>query len=387
MIFPSGRPSSDLAAGDEAAAAVLWWVGPGLHIGPVGLLNVPAGDPTAARVGTIRAVAFGPDGRSVYTAGAAGRIRVFSGPNLLHLTHTATMGVGNDPMTALAVAPKGALVAAGGNLFAGVPLFDPAANTASTAFTDPSDGDRPLTFLDEGAATWSVAFSPDGRHLASGSADGALRVWEIPGPALIGRHGDQQSSEVNPRTGDVVTVSYRAAELWNVTDPYRPTSLSAITDDLADDGDVTNSATFHPDGRLLAVATAKRVCLYDITDPRRPSMISTFAGPAGGVFTLRFSPDGRTLVLGGLGAPPASRFSVERRRPVPAGADHFDSRPRQQREHRDVQPRRPHVGDRQPGQLGAGPGRPPPGASETGRTIEPVRRHRQSNTGSTARPE
>ncbi|WP_256789958.1 WD40 repeat domain-containing protein [Frankia sp. AvcI1] len=300
-----------LAAGDDAASAVLWWVGPGLRIGPVGLLNAPAGDPTSPRVGAIRAVAFGPDGHSVYTAGAAGRIRVFSGPNLLHLTHTATLGVGNDPMTTLAVAPRGGLVAAGGNLFDGVPLYDPAATTSSTAFTDTSDGERPLTFLDEGAVTWTVAFSPDGRHLASGSADGALRVWEIPGPALIGRHGEQQSSEVNPRTGDVVTVSYRAAELWNIADPYHPASLSAITDDLADDGDVTNGAAFRPDGQLLAVGTAKRVCLYDITDPRRPSMISTFAGPVGGVFTLRFSPDGRTLVLGGLGAPPASSFSTE----------------------------------------------------------------------------
>ncbi|WP_235948095.1 WD40 repeat domain-containing protein [Candidatus Frankia alpina] len=294
-----------LAAGDEAASAVLWWVGPGLHIGPVGLLNVPAGDPTAARVGTIRAVAFGPDGRSIYTADGGGRIRVFSGPDLLHLTHTVTMGVGNDPMTALAVAPTGGLVAAGGNRLVGVPLYGPAANTSSTAFTDQADGQKALTFLNEGAVTWTVAFSPDGRHLASGSADGALRVWEIPGPALIGRHGDQQSSEVNPRTGDVVTVSYRAAELWNVDDPYRPTALAAITDAPADADDLITSAAFHPGGRLLAVGTAKRVCLYDITNPRRPTMVSAFTGPANGVFSLRFSPDGRTLVLGGQALPPA----------------------------------------------------------------------------------
>lgn len=299
-----------LAAGDEAASTVLWYVGPVLDIMPVDLLNVPDDDPTADRVGAIRAVAFGPDGRSVYTAGVAGRIRVFSGPDLLHLTHTATMGVGNGPMAALAVAPTGGLVAVGGNLFSGVPLFDPAAATQQSVLSDPSDGERALTFLNEGAVTWTVAFSPDGRHLASGSADGALRVWEIPGPALIGRHGDQKSAEVNPRTGDVVTVTDSAAELWNITDPYRPTSLSVITDALADEYDLTTSAAFHPDGRILAVGTAKRVCLYDITDPRQPSMITAFEGPAGGVFSLRFSPDGRTLVLGGLGSFPAPAFSV-----------------------------------------------------------------------------
>ncbi len=304
-------PDGDfIAAGDLGASTLLWYVGPLTRIGPVAVLNdtaaVQAGELLA---GDVRAVAFGSDGRSVYTAGASGRIKVFTGPSLLHLTLSATLGIGNDPMTTLAVAPDG-LVAAAGNLFEGPALYDPATTRQRSLLTDPTERARPVTLLDQGTVTWSVAFSPDGRHLATGAADGALRVWEIPGPALLTRHGDQLAGEVNPRTDQVVTMNYSVVELWNISNPYNPVHLSVVSDANADDNDFVAAAGLDPSGRTLAVGTSKRVRLYDVTDPTRPALLSTFSGPPGGTFSLRFSPDGRTLALGALDSPPAPAYTT-----------------------------------------------------------------------------
>ncbi|CAI7977292.1 WD_REPEATS_REGION domain-containing protein [Frankia sp. Hr75.2] len=286
-----------LIAGDEGGSALLWSVDDPSGPRPLKVL-VEDGGPSADGAGPIRSVTFGGDGHTVYTAGNGGYVRKFSGPDLPRLEYDGRAGSGDAPITGLAVDPVSGLVGVGGFRYVGVPIFDVDVDQYS------------LTFLDEGATVWDVAFSPDGRRLASVSVDGSLRIWEMPGPALIGRDGTQEDAVVNPVTGIVAITTDKAVELWDVGDPYAPRRLHVLTDVTVDEFDPTGSSAFSPDGNVLAVGTGKNIVFYDVRDPAKPSRISDVPGPAGGTAELLFSPDGRTLVLGGLNSPPEPAFQA-----------------------------------------------------------------------------
>jgi WD40 repeat protein len=94
-----------------------------------------------------------------------------------------------------------------------------------------------------------VAFSPDGRLLATASADGTVRLWAVP-------------------TGEAKA------------------TLRGHTDSVG-------HVAFSPDGLRLATASADAtVRLWDATTAER---LLTFSGHTGGVWRVAFSPDGAWL--------------------------------------------------------------------------------------------
>ncbi|MGH3828544.1 MAG: TIR domain-containing protein, partial [Pseudonocardiaceae bacterium] len=106
-----------------------------------------------------------------------------------------------------------------------------------------------------GHTSWvlSVAFSPDGRTLATASLDGTVILWD----------------------------------LTNATHPHR--LGQPLTGHLT-------SVAFSPDGHTLATgSTNQAVILWDLTNRAHPRRLSPSTGPVDWVSSVAFSPDGHTL--------------------------------------------------------------------------------------------
>jgi len=136
----------------------------------------------------------------------------------------------------------------------------------------------------------SIAFSPDGRHLVSGSRDRTVRLWDVQsGPLRIMRGHTLKVTSVDfsPAGRLVASASQDGTiRLWDVASGK---TLEALT---GHDGEVT-AVGFSRDGKtLVSGGFDNAIKLWDVETRR---LRKTLTGHAGSVRDLAFSPDGRML--------------------------------------------------------------------------------------------
>ncbi|MET9454753.1 AAA family ATPase [Streptomyces canus] len=271
---------SMLAAASADSTASLWNVTDPAYPSQIG-------EPLAGASGEMYALGFSPDSRTLATGSGDSKVRLWS-------------------------IPAGDLVGGSGAFRRDGEVLATAGRDGRIRLWNVTDPARPVAL---GKPFTPVArdpdsqvlFSPDGRTLAV-LTTGRVHLWNVTdpahpvpyGPALVlrSRFMGPDALAFSP-DGRTLATAYdsRKLQLWDVTDPAHPVSHGP----MAGHKGYIDGLAFSPDGRTLASGSADgTIRLWKVTDPVRPTLLGKpLTGHTGPVNVLVFSPDGHTLASGG----------------------------------------------------------------------------------------
>jgi len=196
----------------------------------------------------------------------------------------AYQSLSTRPITELAVSPDGWL--------------------AASAFQDTVDlwdlhrGKRIRTL--RGHTNWvsAIAFSPDGKMLATGSLGKTIKLWNLETGEAIAAWVTDRPSRLAFSPDGAWLASASRYRVWadGVKSPGGVQIWQVATQRLTQTigSEAVSGLRFSPDGRWLAIATDETIILWDFWQQKRVN-----SWPATETTSLDFTPDSRFLVTNG----------------------------------------------------------------------------------------
>ncbi|MFP4298276.1 MAG: protein kinase family protein [Spirulinaceae cyanobacterium] len=181
-------------------------------------------------------------------------------------------------VNAVAYSPDGKILASGGR-------------DGAIALWDAQTGELLRNIKAHSHGINAIAYSPDGQQLATGSGDNTIKLWALP-------DGELQHT-LDQHTGWVFSLAYspdgqtlasgggdRAIALWDTQSGQLRTTLNGHQDWVL-------ALAYSPDGQTLASGGSDhQIMLWQPQNPNPPKTIHTGNN---GVFAVAIAPDNRTL--------------------------------------------------------------------------------------------
>ncbi|MCI0487995.1 MAG: AAA-like domain-containing protein [Blastocatellia bacterium] len=277
MAFsPDGRR---LATGDSEGILKLW---------DVEALREPVAFDSVNSV--ILNVAFSPDGRRVASLNTEGSVSLWDTGTRREV---ALIKPDESTIAAMSFSPDSRALATGGD-------------GGRVIIWSAATGERLFALEQQQGSVNRVVFSPDGNLLAAGGSDGSIKLWDIqarpnrrdaasplfaPRALLAGHAGEIVSLIFSPDSKHLASGSAdNTVVLWD-TETHK--SLTSIP---SDESGVISTA-FSPDGRRLIMGSSEgAIKLLDVTTLQELAPIKS--SHSKGVVALAFSPDADTLATG-----------------------------------------------------------------------------------------
>ena len=232
---------------------------------------------TKGHKGRILTLAFSPDGRLLASGDSDKAVRLWNAPAL---TPARVIAEFSEAPSFVAFDETGdALFVLSTNLV----LLETATGTIRGGIFRHTDDVR------------SIAFSPDGRFIVSGSDDRTVKVWEVESGRLLrsleGHAGSVNAVAVSPDGRFIVS-----GGSWDTTVKVWKVESGRLLHSQEGHTGPVNAVAVSPDGRTIVSGSSDRT--VKVWDAESGRLLRSLEGHTDWVRAVTVSPDGRTIVSG-----------------------------------------------------------------------------------------